>query len=113
MSQVYYPARPRAQESMPDSVQHRRQLAQQLNGVAKGHVDCTLAVTLDPSVATTTITDARISIMTAVLLSPMTAHAAAEIAARGLYIVPAAGAAVVHHANNAQTDRTYQCALIG
>jgi hypothetical protein len=98
---------------MPDVTQHLRQIAQQLGGTIKGRVDCTLSVTLDPSVATTTITDARISLQTAVLLSPTTPHAAAEIAAGGLYIVPAAGAAVVHHANNAQTDRTYQCALLG
>ena len=113
MTQTYYPARPRPQEDMPDERQHRRQLAQQLKSVISGQVDCTLLVTLGASVATTTITDSRISIMTAVLLSPMTAHAAAEVAAGGLYIVPAAGAAVVNHANNAQTDRTFQCALIG
>ena len=113
MTQTYYAARPRVQEDMPDDRQHRRQLAQRMNTTIGGRIDCTLSVTLDANVATTTITDARISLMTAVVLVPATANAAAEIGAGGLYVVPADGAAVIHHANNAQTDRTFQAALVG
>lgn len=111
MSQVYYFARPRPQEDMPDERQHRRQLAQQLGNVISGRLDCTLQVTLTANVATTTIIDSRISLQTAVIPVPMTAHAAAEVPT--LWMVPSDGQCVMNHANNAQTDRTFQVALVG
>lgn len=118
MTQTYYPARPRVQEDMPDDRFHRRQIAQHLINVEGGRVDCTLSVTLDAGSATTTVIDSRISLSTAPLLIPVTANAAAEIAAGGLYVVLSAVApkqtdAVIHHANSAATDRTFQMALLG
>ena len=113
MTQTYYPARPSPQEDMPNEQQHRRQLAQQLAGALRGAIGCTLSVTLTANVATTTVIDSRISIMTAPLLVPVTANAAAEIGNGTLYVTPTKGQCVITHANNAQTDRTFQMALIG
>lgn len=113
MSQTYFPGRPRVQEDMPDGRFHRRQIAQQLNGARKGALDCTLSVTLDAGTTTTTVVDSRISLSTAPVLTATTAHAAAEVAAGGLYVVPSKGQCVITHANNAETDRTFQLALIG
>lgn len=113
MTQTYFPARPRAQEDMPDERQHRREIARQLNGARGGQLDCTLSVTLDPNEDTTTVIDSRISLSTAPLLVPVTASAAAEIAAGGLYVTPTSGQCVITHANSVVADRTYQLALIG
>lgn len=113
MTQTYFPARPKPQEDMPDERQHRRQLAQQLTTTIQGRIDCTLSLTLTANVASTTITDSRISLSTAVLAMPTTANAAAEIGAGTMYFTPSAGQCVVTHANNAQIDRTFTMALIG
>lgn len=113
MTQTYFPARPRVQEDMPDDRFHRRQIAQHVINVESGRIDCTLLVTLDANANSTTVTDSRISLSTAPLMIPTTLHAAAEIAAGGLYVTPSKGQCVITHANNAETDRTYQMALLG
>lgn len=113
MTQIYFPARPKPQEDMPDERQHRRQLAQQLTRTVQGGVDCTLTLTLTENVGSTTIIDSRISLSTAVLAMPATAQAAAEIGNGTMYFTPTAGQCVVTHANNAQTDRTFTIALLG
>ena len=113
MTQMYYPPRPRVQPDLVDDRQHRRQIAYQLNDATRGLLDCTLSVTLDANEATTTVIDSRISLSTAPLLVATTANAAAEIAAGGLYVTPTKGQCVITHANNAETDRTFQMALVG
>lgn len=110
---TYYPGRTGVQEWMPDADQHRRQIARLSNAMLAGHNNATLSVTLTASAASTTIKDVRISLQTAPLMVPMTAHAAVEIASGGLYVTPTAGQVVITHANNTQTDRTFQMALIG
>lgn len=112
-TQVYGPGRPLAQEDMPDERQHRRQLARTVNLAMRGQSNNSMQVTLAASVATTTVIDARLSINTALHLIPLTADAAAEVAGGALYVVPAAGQAVIHHANAASTDRTFMASMIG
>jgi hypothetical protein len=78
--------------------------------------DGTLTVTLTANVASTTVTDERLSYYSAVVFDPMTANAAAELAAGTLYVTQTnrgTGSWVLTHANNAQTDRTYRMAIIG
>jgi len=113
VTQTYYPGREFVQEYMPDQIQHRKQIADALNNTIKGRLNGTMSVTLDALVSTTTIYDARISLSTVPIFSPATANAAAEIAAGGLYFALNAGECVAHHANNSQTDRTFQVVLIG
>lgn len=113
MTVTYFPGRAIPSEDSTGERQHRQEIARAAASAMKGQTNNTLSLTLDANATTTTITDARISIATAVLLSPMTAHAAAEIGAGTLWIVPAAGVAVVNHANSAQADRTFQAALVG
>lgn len=98
---------------MPNEAEHRRELAQQLNTVTAGRVDCTLEVTLDANAATTTVIDSRISLQTATPAVPQTAHAAEEIGNGTMWFEPSAGQCVIHHANNAQTDRIFIMALVG
>lgn len=98
---------------LADGRQHRRLIASALNSALAGHLNCGVQVTLAPSAASTTLVDARINLNTAVLACPLTANAAAEIGAGTMYFVPTVGQAVIHHANNTQSDRTFNLALIG
>lgn len=68
-------------------------------------------VTLTASVASTTLTNPLIRFDSPILLQPTTANAAAEIGAGTMYISETGrvnGSAVIVHANNAQTDRTFR-----
>lgn len=103
--------RPSVQTTARDERAHREQIARAVNNAMRGHLNCTLQLTLDAGVTTTTITDERISAQTFLGLMPTTANAAAAVATT--YVVPSNGAAVVHHANNAQTDRVFVVSLIG
>lgn len=87
----------------------------QFNNMLQGKLSATYpGFTLTANVAQTTLTDYRIGGSTVVLFVPKTANAAAEIA-NGTLILgePVAGAVNVGHANNAQTDRTFDLVLIG
>jgi len=87
-----------------------------VDGIMSGKTNNTLAVTLTASQATTTVTDARIGSNTVLILVPITANAAAEVGAGGLYQTrPNAteNQAVLNHANNAQTDRDFIAVLVG
>lgn len=107
------PSRPRVPEFMPDDREHRRQLARAVNEHAAGRLDNTLEVTLADGAATTTVTDSRISILTVAAFMPMTANAAAEIGAGGMYATCENGEMTINHANNGQTDRTFRVAFVG
>lgn len=113
MSQTPYRGRQFVQEYMPDEGQHRREIARAVNVATRGQLNGSMSVTLTASVATTTIYAAPISISSVPIFAPTTAHAAAEIAAGGMYFTPSAGQCVVTHANNAQTDRTFNVIFVG
>jgi len=111
MAQTYFPGRTFVPEDLTDDRQHRKALARAVNSALNGSTNNTIQVTLDPSSATTTIIDSRISLSTACLLSPTTASAAGELATA--YIVPAAGQAVIHHTNSAVADRVFVMSIQG
>jgi hypothetical protein len=98
---------------MPDERQHRKAIARAVNLALDGHVNSGFQVTLAPSVTSTTIIDARLSIQSAVHLAALTASAATALAAGSLYVVPSAGQAVIHHASNAATDQTFMATVLG
>ena len=108
-------ARPRVPPDLTDSRTHRRMIARAVSLAQDGQVDVTQNITLVANAATTTVVDSRIGPTTAALLQPTTAHAAAEIAAGGLFPSPItqAGTLTINHANNAQIDRTFVLMLIG
>lgn len=94
----------------PDEKEHRRFLAEEIQNILDGKINATGSVTLTASVATTTLSDRRIGPSSAILFSPTTANAAAE----ALYVTAQGdGTATLNHANNAQTDRTYNYAVLG
>lgn len=111
MSVVQPFARPGVQPESPDVERLTREIARTLNKVNQGQMNCVLFVTLDPSVATTTVIDSRISLQTCASFMPQTANAAAEVPT--LYATCTNGQMVVTHTNNALTDRTYTVSFLG
>ena len=82
----------------------------------RGKFNATLDVTLTANAASTTIEDARLASTSALVFDPLTANAAAELAAGTIYVLAAGrlnGSATITHANNAQTDRTFRLLIIG
>jgi hypothetical protein len=105
-------------ETGADEKEHRRRLAKGINGLLAGKMNAVTTVTLAAGVATTTLTDARITINSFIGLMPTTANAATALATT--YISNrmssngnVAGNATITHANNAQTDRTFTVLIIG
>ena len=102
---------------LSNSREHRRQLATAIQQVMSGKLNVvTDTFTLTPSAAATTLSDARLSVDGAVLFDPLTANAAAELAAGTLYATEANRddeVWIFTHANNAQTDRDFRLLIIG
>lgn len=91
-------------------------LAQAVRMLAEGRGNAVGNATLAANAASTTVTHNLISPLGAIVLTPRTANAAAEIGNGTLYIPSATqttGSFVIQHANNAQTDRTYRWYCIG
>lgn len=114
MSQRYYAGRDLPPEDDTNERKHRQALARGVRSAMRGQSNNTMSVTLDANVPTTTIVDPRISISTALVMTPVTAHAAAEMASGNLWVEPPVKeTAVIHHTNSVQSDRTFQVALVG
>ena len=72
--------------------------------------------TLTAGAASTVLTDDRLGIDSVVIWDPVTANAATELAAGTMYTLEANrsnGSWTVTHANNAQTDRTFNYCILG
>jgi hypothetical protein len=98
--------------------EHVRRIAQAINNILQGKMNSVTTVTLAANVATTTLTDARISSKSFIGFQPTTANAAAALGT--LYTSSqmggtgtVTGSVVLNHANNAQTDRTFNVLIIG
>lgn len=81
-----------------------------------GKLECVGELTLTANVASTAVTDIRVSPQSVIVWHPRTANAAAEMAAGTMYVTDANmgnGSFTVTHANNAQTDRDFRYAVIG
>lgn len=91
-----------------------RRVATAINELAKGRSNAVGTVTLAPSAASTTVVAKTCAAGSVVLLSPLTAHAAAEIG-NGTIFVSAVGngAFTLAHANNAQNDRVFGYVCLG
>ncbi len=85
-----------------------RRLAIAVNGIIDGRTDNYGSATLTASTATTVVTESRVTGFSTIVLTPTTANAAAELGAGTLYVsAKADGSFTLTHANNAQTDRTF------
>jgi hypothetical protein len=98
-----------------------RAIASVVNRINQGKINAVYSsagsdFTLTANAASTTLTDARLSVFSHVSFEPMTANAAAEIGAGTMYVTAANrnnGSFVVTHSNSAQTDRTFRVSIIG
>lgn len=88
------------------------ELAIKLANAMHGKTNNTLTVTLAANAATTTISHPDIGANTALILVPTTTNAAAVVPYQA-FPNTVKQQAVLNHANNAQTDRTYRVVLVG
>jgi len=91
-----------------------REVATIVNNILDGKINATGTVTLTASAASTAVTEDRAGATSVILFMPTTANAAAEQAAGGMYVSSRGKQTfTIAHANNAQTDRTYDYIDIG
>ncbi len=91
-----------------------RGISEVLNRVLTGKMNVTVDLVLTPNSTSTTIIDARLSATTVITFCPLTANAAAELAAGTLYVASRqSGMMVIAHAANAQDDRIFDTTIIG
>lgn len=92
-----------------------RRLWEVVQQLRRGKMDIVREFTLTASVATTVLNFKGLSPQSVVIFDPKTANAAAELAAGTMYVLTAnrgADSWTVTHANNSQTDRTFQVAVL-
>lgn len=83
-----------------------------LNNAISGKLNVVGELTLAPNSAMTTLEDPLITRASSISLMPLSANAATALAT--LYFEPtASGSVVIHHADNAQTDRRFRYAVMG
>lgn len=115
-----HPAFPGVDTTMPprtmEAISRRLSLmAAAVNRLNQGKMNIAQNVTLTESVAATVVTDSRLTPFSAVFFDPITANAAAEQAAGTMYTLAAnrrKGQWTITHANNAQTDRTFNMVIL-
>jgi hypothetical protein len=81
-----------------------------VNNTQRGKLNCTGEVTLAPGLTTTTLIDPRIGPFSCIVLSPLTADAAAVawwISSRST------GAATIAHPSSVAIDQSFSYAIIG
>ena len=89
-------------------------VAAAVNQLAQGRSNAVGSVTLTHDAASTTVAAPTCGAGSVVLLSPTTAHAAAELGAGTAYISAVANKSfTITHANNTQTDRTFGFVCLG
>lgn len=94
-----------------DPDEHRRKLAEKINGILQGSLNITGDVTFTASASTTTVTDARASATSYIAFMPRTANAAGEV---GYYVSSQGkGTFTITHAVDARVDRTFRYIVIG
>lgn len=111
-----FPNYPGCSQDGADSAAHRRQIARTANAAISGKANNKGEVTLTANAATTTVTDLRVSFFSTILFEPLTANAAAELAAGGMYVTEANhlnGSFVITHANDANADKTFRYVILG
>ena len=89
-----------------------REVSLAVNQILKGKLNNIGTVTLTANAATTTLTDTRIGTGSIIVLQPTTANAAGALATT-YFNSPGDGTIVINHANNAQTDKTFNYAVLG
>ncbi len=91
-----------------------REVATIVNNILDGKINATGTVTLTASAASTAVTEDRAGATSVILFMPTTANAAAEQAVGGMYVSSRGKQTfTITHANNTQSDRTFDYIVIG
>lgn len=91
-----------------------RQIISAIRELIQGRNNATGSVTLTANVTTTTVNKPTLNSGAKPILIARTVNAAAEQAAGSMYVSAiAAGSFTITHANNAQTDRTFDYVSLG
>jgi hypothetical protein len=90
---------------------NQQTINQAINQLAQGRSNAVGTVTLNVSATTTTVQAPTCSPESTVFLFPLTANAAASVTTN--YTAPAKGSFTIHHASNANVDRTYGWFAVG
>ena len=86
----------------------RRKINTVINQLAQGRSNAAGSVTLTANTTTTVVAAGNCGAGSVVLLSPLTAHAAAEIGNGTIFVSAVSnGSFTLTHANNAQSDRVF------
>ncbi|MGH7239985.1 MAG: hypothetical protein ACREHG_07955 [Candidatus Saccharimonadales bacterium] len=89
-------------------------MAISINQLMRGRGNNVSQVTLTANAGTTVVTDNNFQSQMGVWLSATTANAAAELGSGTIYVsAKQKGQFTLTHANNAQTDRTYDYQVLG
>jgi len=97
---------------LPPAGSNLRQAITAINQLAAGRSNAVYTVTLTAGATTTLVEGENINANAVPLLFPATANAAAAVATT-YAVTTAAGVVTITHANNAQTDRTFNVLVIG
>lgn len=99
---------------LPVVAEDGREIALVVNGILDGKINATGSVTLTASAASTAVTEDRAGDDSVILFMPTTANAASEQAAGGMYVSSRGKQTfTITHANNTQSDRTFEYVVIG
>lgn len=96
---------------LPQEGATTRQIALAVNQLLLGRINAFGEVTLTANASLTTLSRPYIGSASVVLLTPTTANAAAALTST--FVTCRAGAADISHANNSQSDRTFNFAVLG
>ncbi len=96
----------------PDEEQHRRMLAQRLNGATEGRINAFIDVEVTASDVTTVITDPRITVFSFFGVMAFDANGAADITAGIYWDNVTNGTATMNHRSDGST-RTLRILIIG
>lgn len=97
-----------------DEQEHRFKIASSVNQLYDGKSDNHGTFTLTANQATTTVSDLRAGVDSKIFYTPTTANASAEVGNGTIYIsAKGKESFTVTHANNAQSDRTFDYMIVG
>jgi hypothetical protein len=99
---------------LPPDESDRRKINTAINQLAQGRSNAVGIVTLVANATVTTVAAGNCGAGSVVQLSPLTAHAAAEIGNGTIFVSAVTnGSFTITHANNAQTDRVFGFVALG
>jgi len=117
MATFYQPPPPDAGNDSPASLRmFTRQISQAVGMLFQGKSNNVLTFTCTAGAASTVLSDPRLTIGSFIDFDPLTANAAAELAAGTVYVLAAnrnTGVCTITHANAGTTDRTFRLLVVG